>query len=97
MNQLSYFSVTAFLAHYQALDNAASGRGATSPLSALDRETLSAMSSVLQALTPEERSLLLDDGPARQRRECSGEERRRRERTEHKLHRLLSQSGIVRS
>ena len=97
MNQLSYCSVTAFLAHYQALDNAASGRGAASPLSALDRETLRAMSSVMQALTAEERSLLLDVGPAPQQRELSGAERRRRERAEHKLHRLLSQSGIVRS
>jgi hypothetical protein len=54
------------------------------------------MRHLMEALAPEERMILLAE-PAMGDEECtSGEERRRRERAQLKLRRLLMSKGIVR-
>jgi hypothetical protein len=96
MKQLAYSSTAAFLAHYRVLSNAAIGRSDTYPLSAQDRETLEEMHHLMEALTPEECAILLADAASGEQRWVSGEERRRRERAELKLRRLLLTKGVVR-
>jgi len=88
--------MAAFLAHYRALSNAATKPNANLPLTAPERETLAAMQSLMEALTPEERTLLLADAVNDQRRCRSNEETRRRERAEHKLRRLLQTNAVLR-
>jgi hypothetical protein len=96
MKQLAYSSTAAFLAHYRVLSNAALGRGDTYPLSAQDNETLDEMRHMMEALTPEESAILIADAASGEQRWLSGEERRRRERAELKLRRLLLTKGVVR-
>jgi hypothetical protein len=96
MKQLAYSSTAAFLAHYRALSNAATGRGDTYPLSAQDHETLDEMHHLMEAFTPEECATLIADAASGERRCVPGEERRRRERAELRLRRLLLMKGVVR-
>jgi len=94
MKQFAYTSTTAFLAHHKVLSDAATGRGDTHPLSAEDNGTLDEMQHLLAALTPEERTILFTDQVNGGR--ISGEQRRRRERAQLKLHRLLMTKGVLR-
>ena len=96
MKQLAYSSTAAFLAHYRVLSNAATGHGDTYPLSAQDHEALDQMHHLMKALTPEECAILIADTASGERRSVSGEERRRRERAELRLRRLLLTKGVVR-
>ena len=96
MKQLAYSSTAAFLAHYRALSNAATGRGDTYPLSAQDHETLDEMHHLMEALTPKECAILIADTASGERRYIPGEERRQRERAELKLCRLLLTKGVMR-
>jgi len=95
MKQLAYSSTAAFLAHFRVLSNAAAGRGDTYPLSTQDRKTLDEMHHLIETLTLEECAILLADTASGERRCESGEERRRRERAELKLRRLLLTKGVV--
>jgi len=97
MKQLAYSSTAAFLAHYRVLTDAATGRGDTYPLSAQEQETLDQMHHLMEALTPEECAMLLADRAIGERRYVAGEERRRRERAELRMRRLLLTKGVVRS
>jgi hypothetical protein len=96
MKQVPYSSTIAFLAHYRVLSNAATGRSDTYQLSAQDRETLDEMDHLMEALTAKERTVLLADIASGERTSVSGEERRRRERAELKLRRLLLTKAVVR-
>jgi len=96
LKQLAYSSTAAFLAHYRALSNAAAKPNGKHPLTTPERETLAAMQSLMEALAPDERTLLLADAVNDQRRCRSNEETRRRERAEHKLRRLLQTNGVLR-
>ena len=96
MKQLAYSSTTAFLAHYRLLSSAATGRGGIDQLSAQDNETLDAMQLLMEALTPEERSLLLADRASTDGK-CVPSETRRQERAQLKLRRLLLTKGVVRT
>jgi len=95
MKQLVYSSAAAFLAYYRVLSNAAAERVGTDSLSAQEHEILEAMRHLMEMLTPEERTILLADA-AGDEKGVSGEERRRRERAQLKLRRLLQTSGVVR-
>jgi len=97
MKQLAYSSTTAFLAHYRLLSNAATGRGGIDQLSAHDNETLDAMQLLMEALTPEERSLLLADTASTDGKCVPSETRRQQERAQLKLRRLLLTKGVVRT
>ena len=96
MEQLAYSSITAFLAHYRSLSNAAIERGGINQLPEREAEILTAMQHVMKALTPEERTALVADAAGDEKR-ASGEERRRCERALLKLRRILLSQGIVRS
>ena len=96
MKQLAYSSTAAFLAHFRVLSNAAAGHGDNCPLSAQERETLDEMHHLMEALTLEECAILLADTASGEQRCGSGEERRRRERAELRLRRLLLAKGVVR-
>ena len=96
LKQLAYSSMAAFLAHYRALSNAATESNGKHPLTTAERETLAAMQSLMEALAPDERTLLLADAVNDQRRCRSNEETRRRERAEHKLRRLLQTNAVLR-
>jgi hypothetical protein len=95
MKQLAYSSTAAFLAHFRVLSNAAAGHGDNYPLSAQERGTLDEMHHLMEALTPEECAILPADTASGERKCVSGEERRRRERAELRLRRLLVTKGIV--
>lgn len=95
MKQLAYSSTAAFLAYYRVLSNAAAERVGTDPLSEQEQEILEAMRHLMEMLTPEERTILLADA-AGDKTCVSGEERRRRERAQLKLRRLLLTNGVVR-
>jgi hypothetical protein len=97
MKELAYSSTAAFLAHYRSLSNAAAKRDCTYPLSKLDQEVLEAVRAVMEALTPEERTILVADAVADDAKCLSGEERRRRERAQLKLQRLLLARRILRA
>jgi hypothetical protein len=97
MKQLAYSSTAAFLAHYRLLSNAADGRGAAYPLSSQDQETLKAMGKLMEALSPEERTVLLNDGTTDYEECASSEERRRQERARLKLRQLLVNKGVLRA
>jgi predicted transcriptional regulator len=88
--------MAAFLAHYRSLSEAADSRNAAHPLSADEREVLTAMRSVLETLTAEERALLnayaADGGVNRE----TSEQSRRRQRAETKLRRILTEREILR-
>jgi hypothetical protein len=96
MKQLSYSSITSFLAHYRILSNAANRSRASYPLSAQDRQILDEMRRLINALPSEECAALMNEAAEDGQRMLSGEERRRRERAELKLHQLLLRRGIVR-
>jgi hypothetical protein len=96
MEQLAYSSITAFLAHYATLSSAATDRGGINRLPEREAEILIAMQHVMEALTPEERTVLMADA-ARDEKRAAGEERRRCERALLKLRRILLSKGIVRS
>jgi hypothetical protein len=97
MKQLAYSSTAAFLAHYRLLSNAATGRGGIYQMSVQDDETLDAMHRLMNALTPEERTLLLADTASTDGKCVPSEARRRLERAQLKLRRLLLTKGVVRS
>jgi hypothetical protein len=97
MEQLAYSSTAAFLAHYRMLTKAANDRGGVRPLSAREHEMLNDMHHLIEALTAPERDILLADLATDDERQASGEERRRRERAELKLRRLLLSQGAMRS
>jgi hypothetical protein len=92
----AYSSTTAFLAHYLVLSKAASGRGDDYPLSAQDHETLNEMRRLMEAFTAEDCAILMNDTATGAQTGVAGEERRRLERAELKLHRLLLGRGVVR-
>lgn len=74
-----YSSVTAFIAHWQAL------RHARPRLGTSEKEQLAAMEKLIAQLTPAEcEALALDPAPA------TGEAVRRYQRAEWKLHRILA-------
>ena len=91
----TYSSTTAFLAHYLVLSKAAGGSGDSYPLSAEDHETLDQMRHFMEAFTAEECAIMMKDAASAQSL-VAGEDRRRRERAELKLHRLLLRGGVVR-
>jgi hypothetical protein len=94
MKELAYSSTAAFLAHYRILSRAAAEPGGTFPLSTQDQAVLDAAREMMEALTPEERILVADAATGDEK--CvPGEERRRRERAQLKLHRLLVAKGIM--
>jgi hypothetical protein len=97
MEQLAYSSTAAFLAHYRMLTKAANDHDGVRPPSTREHEMLNAMHHVIEALTQEERGILLADVATGDERQASSEERRRRERAELKLRRLLLSQGVVRS
>src|SRR5262249_8520297 len=97
MKQLAYSSTAAFLAHYRVLSNAEIAGGDSYPLSSQDHETLDAMGNLIEVFTPEERAILMAGAQGGEGRCASGEERRRRERAELKLRRLLVTKGVVRA
>jgi hypothetical protein len=94
MMELIYSSTAAFLAHFRVLSNAAGRGGDNYPLSAREHATLDAMHHLMEALTPEERATVLADIASKERE--SGEERRRYERAQLRLRRLLLANGVVR-
>ena len=95
MKPLAYSSTAAFLAHYRVLSNAAAEGGGTYPLSAQDQQILEATRQLMETLTPEERTILLAHAAADET--CvSGEGRRRHERAQLKLRRLLLTKGVIR-
>jgi hypothetical protein len=96
MEQLTYSSTAAFLAHYRILNSAGMKRGNTRSLAAPECEILEAMNQVMEALTPEERAVLLADVTGAAEHGSSSEEGRRRERAQLKLRRLLLTRGILR-
>jgi hypothetical protein len=96
MTQLAYSSTEAFIAHLRIMSNAGSGGSGSYPLSAQDQETLKTMHQLLGSLSPEERAILLDDTASTDGKGASGKDRRRRERAQHKLHRLLLSKGVLR-
>jgi len=93
MKQLAYSSGAAFLAHYWALTNARAG--GLVAFSTEDRETLDVMCQLVKALTSEERTILLADPAGDDSEAKPGAIRRRRERAQLKLRRLLLAAGIV--
>jgi hypothetical protein len=95
MKLLAYSSTAAFLAHYQVLSNVSGVRGDGNPLSPEEHATLDEMNNLMASLTPKERSILLSDRASAGAKWDSGEERRRRERAELKLHRLLLRDGVL--
>lgn len=96
MDPLSYSSTAAFLAHHRVLAEAAAAQSGTHPLLPREREILEAMDQLMGSLTPEERRLLMANSSSGDERHQSGEERRRWERAELKLRRLLLANGILR-
>ena len=94
MEQLVYSSTAAFLAHYRTLSNAATDRGGVPSLSTREHEILNAMHHVMEALTPEERGSLVADAANGDQK--SSEQRRRRQRVQLKLRRILRSKGVVR-
>jgi predicted ArsR family transcriptional regulator len=96
MKQLAYSSIAAFLAHYRALRDAAGKRDNKRLLSTEERDMLAAMETLIEPLRPEERALLLADDANGEGWRASNEERRRRQRAELKLRRLLLAKGILR-
>jgi hypothetical protein len=96
MTQLAYSPMAAFLAHFRLLSDVASGRPDAYPLSASDHEILDAIRQLMAALTPEERALLSADAVTSEGEPKSGERRRRCERAELKLRRLLQARGVLR-
>jgi hypothetical protein len=95
MEQLVYSSIAAFLAHRRILGEAAAARDGIYPLSPHEREILAAMNQLMESFTPEERRILSLDASSDEGR-LSGEVRRRWERTELKLRRLLLAKGVLR-
>jgi hypothetical protein len=97
MKELYYSSTAAFLAHYRVLTAAAGGPGAHQ-LPVQDRETLDAMTHLMETLAPQERTILLAGTPAEFEEIVGpdGSEVRRRERARRRLSRLLLTKGIVR-
>ena len=96
MEQLAYSSTAAFLAHYRILSNAATDRDRIDPLSKREAEMLAAMRRVMEALPPNERAALLADAAGNEKH-VSGEERRRSQRAQFKLRRILLNKGVVRN
>ena len=96
MKQLAYSSTTAFLAHRRVLDEAAAGRGGRCSLSPQEKKILQAMNELMESLRLQERSILLADAASGHGEILSGEERRRWERAELKLRRLLLAKGVLR-
>ncbi|MBV8770989.1 MAG: hypothetical protein JO166_01490 [Deltaproteobacteria bacterium] len=96
MEQLAYSSMAALLAHYRTLSNAATDRDRLDPLTKREAEILAAMRHMMEALTPNERAALLADAAARNENPVSGEERRRGQRAQFKLRRILLNKGVVR-
>lgn len=84
MALLKYSSVSAFLAHLNALEKA-------SPRTEDDERILAVMRGVLAELSSDEREALGDDSSA------SPARRRHRERTELKLSRALMSRGLLAS
>jgi hypothetical protein len=94
MERLAYSSTAAFLAHYRILSNAAADDSGIYPLSKREAELLTSMRHVMEALTPEERSVLVNYAAGNEQW-TSGEERRRYERAQLKARRILLSKGIV--
>jgi hypothetical protein len=95
MEELAYSSTAAFLAHSRILREAAAARDGIYPLSPREREILEAMNRLMDSLTPEERRILVADSSSGHEERLSGEARRRWERAELKLRRLLLAKGIL--
>ena len=94
VTHLAYSSITAFLAHYKALGVAARhGRGHL--LSTEEHETLTAMETLIAALKPEERVLVLAGEKNPEQRHIGNEQDRRRARAEFKLRQLLQLRGVL--
>jgi hypothetical protein len=95
MEELAYSSTAAFLAHSRILGEAAAARDGVYPLSPREREILEAMNRLMGSLTPEERRILVADSSSGHEEHLSGEARRRWERAQLKLRRLLLAKGIL--
>jgi hypothetical protein len=93
MERPTYSSTAAFLAHFRALSNAALNPAARDQLTEREREILNVMNRLMEGLGQDERSLLLADAASVDTQ--SGAARRRRERVQLKLRRLLVSNGIV--
>lgn len=96
MEQLAYSSTAAFLAHRRILGEAATAPDGTFPFSLRDRQILEAMNQLMESLEPEDRGILVGDAAGGHREQLSGEDRRRWERAELKLRRLLLARGVLR-
>jgi hypothetical protein len=84
--------MTAFLAHYRALAASANQPQGLSLLSGSEREIIQAMQQLLDKLTPQEKTALVEtatDGAG------SSEAGRRQWRAELKLHRILVEQGVL--
>ena len=92
MNRLAYSSMTAFLAHYRALVAATNQPNGLAQLSGSEREIIQAMQQLLDRLTPQERTALLETATGGA---SSSEAARRQWRAELKLHRILIEQGVL--
>lgn len=90
-----YSSIAAFLAHYRALRGAARHpKGAAASLNAEERTWLAEMERLTSELAPAERDLLAE-AEAGGAGAAASVIRRRRERAEFKLARILAAHGIL--